>query len=69
MITSQNSKSLASLICVCQVFDKMAERYLVSIFCMNFGECTGHILGSIWLLGFDKVHWFGWVLRNGDLTI
>ena len=46
----------------------MDERNLFWNFCMNFGECTGHMLGSICLLGFVKVHWFGWVLRNGDLS-
>ena len=47
----------------------MAARDLYLNFCMNFGGCIGHTLGSIWLFGFVKVNWFGWVLRNGDLTI
>ena len=52
-----------------QVFDEMAERISYLNFWLKLGECTGHILGSLWLLGFVKVNWFGWVLRNGDLTI
>ena len=69
MITAQNSESLANLICVCQVFDEMDERNLYLNFSMKLGECTGDILGSLWLLGFVKVNWFDGVLRNGDLTI
>ena len=69
MITAQNSESLANLIYVCQVFDEMDERNVYLNFWIKLGDCTGHILGSLWLLGFVKVNWFGWVLRNGDLTI
>ena len=68
-ITAQNIESLANLICVCQVFDEMAERNLYLNFWIKFGGCIGHTLGSLWLLGFVKVNWFGGVLRNGDLTI
>ena len=57
------------LIPVCKVFDEMAERDLNLNFWFKLGGCTSHILGSLWLVGKVKVHWFGWFLRIGDLHI
>ena len=42
-------------------------------FNLNFGFKLGgfarYILGSIWLVGLVKGHWFGWVLKMCDLHI
>ena len=57
------------LICICKVFDEMAARTLNLNFGFKLGGFARHILGSVWLVGLVKGHWFGWVLKMGDLHI
>ena len=48
------------LICVCKVFDEMAERDSNLNFEFKLGGFARNILGSLWLVGLVKGHWFGW---------
>ena len=52
-----------------KVFDEMAERSSNLKFGFKFGGFASYILGSIWLVGLVKGHWFGWVLKRCDLHI
>ena len=52
-----------------KVFDKMAEINSNFNFGFKLGGFARHILGSIWLVGLVKGHWFGWVLKMCDLHI
>ena len=52
-----------------KVFDEMAERNSNLNFGFKLGGFARHILGSIWLVGLVKGHWFGWVLKMCDLHI
>ncbi len=52
-----------------KVFDEMAARTLNLNFGFKLGGFARNILGSIWLVGLVKGHWFGWVLKMDDLHI
>ena len=52
-----------------KVFDEMAERDSNLNFGFKLGGFARHILGSVWLVGLVKGHWFGWVLKMCDLHI
>ena len=62
------------MFCVClfanhNVFDEMAERNSNLNFGFELGGFARHILGSLWLVGLVKGHWFGRVLKMCDLHI
>ena len=57
------------LICIYKVFDKMVARDSNFNFGFKLGGFARHILGSVWLVGLVKGHWFGLVLKMGDLHI
>ena len=52
-----------------KVFNEMAARNSNLNFGFKLGGFARHILGSLWLGGLVKGHWFGWVLKMGDLHI
>ena len=45
----------------------MAARALNLNFGFKLDGFSRHILGSVWLVGLVKGHWFGGVLKMGDL--
>ena len=62
------------MFCVClfvadKVFDEMAEINSNLNFGFKLGGFARHILGSLWLVGLVKGHWFVWVLKMCDLHI
>ena len=57
------------LIAADKVFDEMAARKSNLNFGFKLGGFARNILGSIWLVGLVKGHWFGWVLKMWDLHI
>ena len=52
-----------------KVFDEMAARGSNLNFGLKLGGFSSYILGSLWLVGLVKGHWFGWVLKMWDLHI
>lgn len=52
-----------------KVFDELAGRDSNFNFGFKLGGCVGYILGSLWLVGLVKGHWFGWVFKMCDLYI
>ena len=53
--------SVCCLFDASKVFDKMAERISNLHFGLKLGGFARNILGSLWLVGLVKGHWFGWV--------
>ena len=47
----------------------MAARTLNFNFGFKLCGFARHTLGSVWLVGLVKGHWFGWVLKMDDLHI